>query len=124
MTDTCGHPRTCNFWRDRFLFGGCCIGILVLIVCYLAATYLEPTISGAGDARRDYARGHYEVKQLGTRKEPWFNDCTRLLKERYGVGVSVIEPDFSGRTFYYAGAYNNVSMAQLKKRFEKDILRE
>jgi hypothetical protein len=85
---------------------------------------LTARLRGEWQARRDHARGHYEVRWAGKRA-PWAPLFDQLLREKYGVRVNYLglSPGALERDGYSDG-YNATSRRLLIARHGKDIFRE
>jgi hypothetical protein len=108
-------------WLTKWRVLGAGVLVLALLVVWWQSAYLR----GAWEARRDHSRAHYEVKSYGGPPAPWFDEYTRLLRDRYGVEVHVVAwCQVTNDLVRYADGYNSVSVDRIYARFGKDVFTE
>jgi hypothetical protein len=96
------------------------VGITMLVVWW-ASAYPRGVLM----AHLDHARGHYQVLSFGLCSQPWDDECTDLLWERYGVERNWVDGPWwlPWRWSYFSG-YGSTSERLLEEKFGKDIFRE
>ena len=96
------------------------LGAVVFVVAWYAGSYPR----GMGMAYIDHACGRYEIKEWGF-PVPWRDECSKLLREKYGVEMDVVGGCMLfPTTEMYAEGYNSGSEALLVKRYGKDVFAE
>ena len=96
------------------------LGLLFLWVLML----VTPRLRGHAAASRDLSRGHYEVKTIGF-VGLWREDYAAILRDRYGVQLSVGAGCLASRSrVSYCKAYNAVQRPTIIAHFGRDIFRE
>jgi hypothetical protein len=74
-------------------------------------------------AEFDLCRGHYALQTYGL--NPWADEYSRLLKQRYGIETHVMALCIvSDTVIAYADNYNFLSTAAANHKFGKDVFKE
>ena len=77
---------------------------------------------GRQDAEKDVRQGRLMMETFGL-PPPWFDDCAKLLNERYRIQVKKVAGCIiNGEIVGHAKGYNEVSTAEIQRRFGRDIL--
>ena len=100
------------------------IGLIALAIALVEAWSVAAPLRGQIAARSDERHGHYKILSYGL-PPSWLPEYTRLLRERYGVGLRHIAGCIVSKALVsYVDSYDEVSAAAVVRKFGRDVFKE
>ena len=81
--------------------------------------------AGRRDAERDIREGRLIIEVFGGPPPGWWDQCAKLLDQRYGIHLREIAGCVvDARILGHERGYNEVSRAEITRRFHRDVAEE
>jgi hypothetical protein len=79
--------------------------------------------AGRRDAEKDIRQNHLVVEMFGGPLPPWNDDWLKLLNDRYHIYVKEVAGDVVDyQVLGHARGYNEISKAEIQRRFGSDVV--
>ena len=96
----------------------------IAVVAMLLTGWLTAAVRGNLVAHFDVARGHYEMQEYGL-PSGITRDCWKLLQDRYGIRHRTVAGcRVMPWVVWYSDAYNEVVMADARRKYGRDVFGE